>query len=154
MTHILDLLYDNGKRAAGIIRDLTMWSLLMSASYAIRTLHYSAPLDTTAHATLLLSSCLTLRSTCQLFHIGIRTLVISRCQNIVTSIHGRVLAGVKIDQHDVDSLHHFWFRGLSLFRAEEEKISSTHVGREVEAPRGWLMERSLPASGYVIPEDD
>ncbi|KAL6879258.1 hypothetical protein J3F83DRAFT_725615 [Trichoderma novae-zelandiae] len=150
ITHILDLLYENGKRGASIVRDLTIWSLFMSASYAIRTLHYSPPIDTTARAAFVVSSCLALRSTCQLFHIGIRTLAISRCHNIVASLHGRVLAGV-VHQHDVDSLHHYWFRGLGLFRVEER--GGLHVGLEFGASRGCFVETSLPSPGYVIPED-
>ncbi|EGR49413.1 uncharacterized protein TRIREDRAFT_106584 [Trichoderma reesei QM6a] len=102
----------NGRASASIFRDLANWFFLMSASYAIRTLHYSPPIDTTADATLLVSGCLALRSTCQLFHIGIRSLVINRCQNIVISLMFRVLSG-DVDRQDVESLHGYWFRGLN-----------------------------------------
>ncbi|ETS02821.1 hypothetical protein M419DRAFT_44804, partial [Trichoderma reesei RUT C-30] len=53
-----------------------------------------------------------------LFHIGIRSLVINRCQNIVISLMFRVLSG-DVDRQDVESLHGYWFRGLSMFRVEE-----------------------------------
>ncbi|KAK1253181.1 hypothetical protein MKX07_001258 [Trichoderma sp. CBMAI-0711] len=152
MEHILDMLriYRNGRESASIFRDLANWFFLMSASYAIRTLHYSPPVDTTADATLLVSGCLALRSTCQLFHIGIRSLVITRCQNIVISLMFRVLSG-DVDRQDVESLHGYWFRGLSLFRVEER--ISLPVEREFRSSCGYVAPKSLPTPGYVIPED-
>ncbi|TFA98797.1 hypothetical protein CCMA1212_009393 [Trichoderma ghanense] len=144
----------NGRETSDIVYDITKWFLLMYASYTIRTLHYSPVIDTTAHAALLLSSCLALRSTCQLLYIGIRSFVISRCQSIVSSLSFGLLAG-DVHQRDVDSLHGFWFRGLSLFRVEERL--SIPVGSALGTSGEHVAQGSLPAFGYVgyvIPEDD
>lgn len=121
----------------------------MSASYVIRSQHYSRNLDTGALVTLYAAGCGTLASTCQLFHVGMRALVINRCQCIVASLNNRVRAGT-VDQRDVESLHHYWFRGLYLFRVE----ARLGRGREFGTSYGCYVERSLPSSGYVIPEQD
>ncbi|KAL6876187.1 hypothetical protein HDV57DRAFT_501882 [Trichoderma longibrachiatum] len=141
----------NGRESADIADEFGLGFLLMCASYAIRALHYSPFIDTAAHATLLLSGCLVLRSTCQLLYIRLRSVVISRCENIVRSIISRIYLG-DIHQRDVDSLQGFWFRGLSLFRNDERLTIPAE--REVGVLSGDLIKESLPAPGYVIPEDD
>ncbi|KAL5090342.1 hypothetical protein Trisim1_004534 [Trichoderma cf. simile WF8] len=148
LKNILDLLYENGKHMIDIAGSLTMWSLLMSASYLVRSLHYSPYLDNGAFVTLCAAGYYTVSSTCQLFHVGLRTLAINRCHYIVTSLHSRVLAGT-IDQYDVESLHNYWFRALSWYKVEDR------LGRrQYGTPYGCYVERSLPSSEYVIPLDD
>ncbi|QYS95062.1 hypothetical protein H0G86_002377 [Trichoderma simmonsii] len=148
LKNILDLLYENGKHMIDIAGSLTMWSLLMSASYMVRTRHYSSYLDNGALVTLCAAGYYTVSSTYQLFHIGLRTLAINRCHCIVTSLHSRVLGGA-IDQYDVESLHNYWFRALSWYKVEER------LGRrQYGTPYGCYVETSLPSSEYVIPLDD
>ncbi|KAL6831358.1 hypothetical protein J3E69DRAFT_329296 [Trichoderma sp. SZMC 28015] len=145
---ILDLLYENGKHMIDIAGSLTMWSILMSASYLVRSLHYSQYLDNGAFVTLCAAGYYTVSSTCQLFHVGLRTLAINRCHCIVTSLHSRIVAGT-IDQYDAESLHNYWFRALSWYRVEDR------LGRrQYGTPYGCYVERSLPSSQYVIPLDD
>ncbi|KAL7953491.1 hypothetical protein V8C34DRAFT_296861 [Trichoderma compactum] len=148
LKNILDLLYDNGKHMIGIAGSLTMWSILMSASYLVRTQHYSPYLDNGAFVTLCAAGCYTVSSTCQLFHVGLRTLAINRCHCIVTSLHNRVRADT-IDQSDVKSLYNYWFRALGWYRVEDR------LGRrQYGTPYGCYVETSLPSSEYVIPLDD
>ncbi|KAM6486459.1 hypothetical protein HDV62DRAFT_216473 [Trichoderma sp. SZMC 28011] len=148
LKNILDLLYENGKHMIDIAGSLTMWSLLMSASYLVRSLHYSPFLDNGALVTLCAAGYYTVSSTCQLFHVGLRTLAINRCHCIVTLLHNRVLAGT-IDQYDAESLHNYWFRALSWYKVED-RSERRHFG----TPYGCYVERSLPSSEYVIPLDD
>ncbi|KAL6835358.1 hypothetical protein V8C40DRAFT_234215 [Trichoderma camerunense] len=146
LKNILDLLYENGKHMINIAGSLTMWSILMSASYLVRSLHYSSYLDNGAFVTLCAAGYYTISSTCQLFHVGLRTLAINRCHCIVASLHNGLLAGT-IDQSDVKLLHNYWFRALSWYKVENR------LGRR-QTPYGCYVERSLPPSGYVIPLDD
>ncbi|KAL7915380.1 hypothetical protein GGI35DRAFT_179981 [Trichoderma velutinum] len=148
LKNILDLLYENGKQMVDIAGSLTIWSILMSASYLVRSLHYSPYLDNGAFVTLCAAGYYTVSSTCQLFHVGLRTLAINRCHCIVTSLHNRAVAGT-IDQHDIKSLHNYWFRALSWYRVED-RVERRQYG----TPYGCYVERSLPSSEYVIPVDD
>ncbi|KAH0533324.1 hypothetical protein TsFJ059_001907 [Trichoderma semiorbis] len=148
LKNILDLLYENGKHMIGIAGSLTMWSILMSASYLVRSLHYSPYLDNGAFMTFCAAGYYTASSTYQLFHVGLRTLAINRCHCIVTSLHNRVLAGT-IEQPNVESLHSYWFRALSWYKVED-RLGRRQYGTSY----GCYVERSLPSSEYVIPLDD
>ncbi|KAL6805274.1 hypothetical protein J3E68DRAFT_388034 [Trichoderma sp. SZMC 28012] len=148
LKNILDLLYENGKHMIDIAGSLTMWSILMSASYLVRSRHYSPYLDNGAFVTFCAAGYYTVSSTCQLFHVGLRTLAINRCHCIVTSLHNHLLAGT-IDQPNVESLHNYWFRALSWYRVEDR-----FERRQYRTPYGCYVERSLPSSEYVIPLDD
>lgn len=120
----------------------------MSASYLVRTLHYSPYLDNGAFVTLCAAGYYTVSSTYNLFHVGLRTLAINRCHCIVTLLHNRVLAGT-ITQSDAKSLHNYWFRALSWFKVENR------LGRRQRGtPYGCHVEGPLPSSEYVIPLDD
>ncbi|KAL7933985.1 hypothetical protein V8C35DRAFT_302931, partial [Trichoderma chlorosporum] len=147
LKNILDLLYENGKPVIDIAGSLTIWSFLMSASYVVRSLHYNRYLDNGAFVTLCAAGYCTLSSTCQLIHTGMRLLAINRCQNIVTLLYNRILAGT-ISHHDVRWLHHYWFRALSWYRVEDKS-----EGRLYGTPYGSFVNRSLPSSEYVIPVD-
>ncbi|KAL7941753.1 hypothetical protein V8C42DRAFT_333634 [Trichoderma barbatum] len=144
LKYTLDLLYSSGRRMVDIASSLTIWSLLMSASYVVRSLHYDPYLDKGALVTLCAAGACTVSSTYQLFHVGIRALAINRCQRIATSLHSRVISGA-VNQHDVEALHHYWFRALSWFRVEDG------AGRQ---RYGMSYGYSDETSGYVIPEDD
>ncbi|KAL7812033.1 hypothetical protein V8C26DRAFT_212649 [Trichoderma gracile] len=141
----------NDRESVDVAYTFGKWLCLMCASYAIRALHYSPVLDTAAHTALLLSGCLVLRSTCQLLYIGIRSVFVSRCQSIVSSLSFRMVEG-DVHQHDVDSLNGFWFRGLTFFR-DDERLG-IYVEKSFVPPRECLVEIPLPASEYVIPEDE
>ncbi|KAF3060779.1 hypothetical protein CFAM422_011014 [Trichoderma lentiforme] len=132
LKNILDLLYENGKHMIDIAGSLTMCSYL----------------DDGAFVTFCAAGYYTVSSTCQLFHVGLRTLAINRCHYIVTLLHNRVLTGT-IDQHDVKSLHNYWFRALSWYKVEDRLAR-----RQYGTPYGCYVARSLPSSEYVIPLDD
>ncbi|EHK20065.1 uncharacterized protein TRIVIDRAFT_47900 [Trichoderma virens Gv29-8] len=123
-------------------------SLLMSASYVVHSYHFSSYSDNGAFVTFCAASYYTASSTCQLFHVGMRALAINRCQRIVASLHYRVIAD-SINQQDVESLHHYWFRALNWYRVEDRPGR-----RQYEEPFGCYVDRFVTSSEYVIPSAD